>query len=228
MREKKKPKKTEVQKANKPPSLAVAGKEKVGFIFECGRDGPDYKVAGHLLLRLNPNIEMVPKFLDNAEALLLQCGEFAAELLKECARVVIMWDLEPAWGGKACRREDKERAIQALDAAKVDKQKVLLMCVEKELECWLMADKRAIKSVIWKYKQPHPLGNIPEFKNPDVQIKRPKTELISLFQKELSGKKYVDRDHAILLARSIPDWSRLTRSASFCRFANKAARVELE
>ena len=37
----------------------TVAKEVVGFIFECGRDGPDYKVCRHLLGKLNGNIEMV-------------------------------------------------------------------------------------------------------------------------------------------------------------------------
>ena len=42
--------------------MAVA-KERVGFIFECGRDGADYKVCRHLLGRLNPKIEVVPSVM---------------------------------------------------------------------------------------------------------------------------------------------------------------------
>ena len=91
-----------------------------------------------------------------------------------------------------------------------------------------MADRRALLTVIGNYKHPHPVGRLPDFGRPDVQIRRPKTELIKLFERELGkGRKYVDRDHALLLARSIPDWSRLRRSDSFRRFARKAARVDL-
>lgn len=202
--------------------------EKVGFIFECGRDGPDYRVCDYFLGQLNANMTMVPRFLDNAERLLTECGEVAASLLavEKCNRVVVTWDLEPAWGGKACRHDDKERALISLGAAKVNLNKVLLLCVERELECWLMADHRALQTVIGRYKHPHPLGALPKYKRPDTQIHRPKTELISLFQRELGrGRKYVDRDHALLLARSIPDWTKLRRSDSFQRFAQKAALV---
>jgi len=205
-------------------------RERVGFIFECGRDGPDYKVCQHLLGRLNPNIEMVPRFLDNAERLLTECGEVAAALLSadECSRVVVAWDLEPPWGGTACRHDDKAKALKSLAAAKVRSQRVLLLCVERELECWLMADKRALHAVFWKYKKPHPVGQFPDFKHPDQQIRRPKTELIKLFKRELGdSRKYVDREHAMLLAQSIPDWSKVRRSDSFRRFAEKAARVTL-
>jgi hypothetical protein len=205
---------------------------RVGFIFECGRDGPDFKVCSHLLSRLNPNIEMVARFLDNTEGLLTDCGPVARALLTEerCARVVVAWDLEPAWekAKPPCRHDDKERAFQSLRGARVPPSRVLLLCIERELECWLMADNRALQAVIARYKHPHPVGRLPDFRRPDHQIGRPKTELIRLFQRELGRtRKYVDRDHALLLAKAIPDWSRLRRSDSFRRFAEKAARVTL-
>ncbi len=208
----------------------AATTEKVGFIFECGRDGPDYKVCHHFLGRLNGKIEMVPRFLDNKPRLLDGCGELAAALLviEKCDRVVVSWDLEPAWGGKACRYDDKKRALKSLTDANVQLNRVLLLCVERELECWLLADKRALQTVLGRYKHPHPIGQLPDFKQPDEQIGRPKSELVGLFQRELGkGHKYVDRDHAMLLAQSVPDWSKIRRSNSFRRFAEKVAKVSL-
>jgi hypothetical protein len=200
--------------------------EKVGFIFECGRDGPDYQVARCLISRLNSNIEIVPQFLDNTERLLTECGVVAFELLKTCRRVVIMWDLIPPWEGsrKPCLCEDRTLALESLRAAKVKLTKVVLICVEQELECWLMADERALANVLGECKHPHPIGQLRTYTRPDRQIKHPKMELISLFQRELGrSKKYVDRIHAIRLAQAIPNWNRLKRSASFRRFAEKAA-----
>ena len=96
----------------------AATKEKVGFIFECGRDGPDYKVCQYLLGKLNGNIEMVARFLDNKQRLLSECGAVAAQLLTTCSRVVVVWDLVPPWGtGKPCRHEDREQAFQSLKDA---------------------------------------------------------------------------------------------------------------
>lgn len=205
-------------------------KERVGFIFECGRDGPDFKVCRHLLDQLNPNIEMVARFLDHTERLLTECGEVAEALLTidECNRVVVLWDLEPPWdkSRKVCRHDDKEKALNSLRNAKVPLNQVVLLCIERELECWLMADKRSLETVIGKYKNPHPVGRMPDYKRPDQQIRRPKTELITLFQRELGkSRKYVDHQHALLLAQSIPDWSKVRRSDSFRRFAGKAANV---
>ncbi len=207
-------------------------RERVGFIFECGRDGPDYKVCHYLLGRLNPGIEMVARFLDNTQRLLTECGPVAEGLLRieHCSRVVVIWDLEPPWENsrRPSRQRDKEQALKSLNDAMVPQSQVLLLCIERELECWLMADKRALQKVLGKYKKPHPVGQLPDYKHPDTRISRPKTELIKLFQRELGPRrKYVDRDHALLIVKSIPDWSKLRRSCSLNRFAEKAAHITL-
>ncbi len=206
------------------------GREKVGFIFECGRDGPDYKVCQHLLGKLNKNIEMVPRFLDNKERLLLECGLVTLQLLETCSRVVVIWDLVPPWGKKRpCRHLDKEKAFRSLRDAKVPPQKVTLICIEQELECWLMADTRALGAVLSKLKHPHRLSNrLREYRDPDRRIRSPKGQLINLFQQELGrNRKYNDRNHALWLAQEITGWSKLRNSTSFRRFAAKAARVEI-
>lgn len=203
-------------------------KERVGFIFECGRAGPDYHVCRHLLGRLNPGIEMQARFLDHTEQLLSGCGEVAALLLQTCTRVVIVWDLEPAWdrNRRCCRHNDKEKAFQSLKAAGVPKSKALLLCIERELESWLLADLRALKALLAILKHPHPVGRLPNRRRPD-NVRRPKTVLISsLFQHE-TGRKYEDRAHALRIAENIVDWSRLKHSASFRRFAEHVARVSI-
>ncbi len=202
-------------------------KEKVGFIFECGRDGADYQVCKHLLGRLNPNIEMEASFLDNTERLLTECGDVAGLLLKTCTRVVVIWDLEPPWDRtrRPCRHDDRECVFHSLKSAGVPKSKVSLLCIECELESWLLADTRALTSVLAKLKHPHSVNRLPRHSNPDT-VKRPKAFLISLFQQE-AGCKYVDRYHALRIATAIQDWSRLKRSVSFRRFAERAARVSI-
>src|SRR5262245_28000055 len=208
----------------------AATKEVVGFIFECGRDRPDYKVCRHLLAKLNGNIAMVARFLDHKQRLLSECGSVAAELLTTCSRVVVIWDLMPPWSmGKPCRYEDKKKAFQSLKDANVPRQRVTLICIEQELECWLMADTRALGAVLLKLKYPHELDNeLKDYRAPDRHIKHPKSELISLFQRELGRtRKYSDRNHALLLAQEIADWSKLRRSDSFRRFAEKVARIKV-
>ena len=84
---------------------------------------------------------------------------------------------------------------------------MLLLCIERELECWLMADIGLCKPSLPGTNIRIRVGRLPDFRRPDHQIRRPKTELIRLFQRELGRtRKYVDRDHALVLARAIPDF----------------------
>ena len=63
---------------------------KIGFIFECGREGPDVKVCRHLVKQLDSNIEFVPLTLDNKPNLVEHCGVASMVLLKKCDRVVLV------------------------------------------------------------------------------------------------------------------------------------------
>ena len=203
---------------------------KIGFIFECGPDGPDVQVCRHLVHRLDPTIQFVPNTLDNKKKLVEDCGPVARALLSECVKVIIVWDLYPGWrekGIKPCRHEDRLTIFQSLRAENVDLNKVFLVCIQEELEAWLLADNRAVAAVLKPLKHSHPVGRISRFSNPD-SIRNPKKRLTKIFTQELgSGRRYVDYQHAIMLAREIPDFNRIRRSDSFKRFALKVAGLEL-
>ncbi|MGE0825386.1 MAG: hypothetical protein AB7G75_27675 [Candidatus Binatia bacterium] len=123
---------------------------KVGMIFECGPDGADLQVCRYLARLLQSDIEIAHVTLDNKPKLVSECGAAAARLLAEgCERVVIVWDLHPPWRSnkqKPCRKEDRETISSALSRAGVDAQQVSLVCIEEELEAWLIADGRALTS----------------------------------------------------------------------------------
>lgn len=203
---------------------------KIGFIFECGKEGPDIQVCRHLVRQLNPEIEFIPSALDNKPNLIEQCGPVAKVLLKECERVAIIWDLYPAWrekGIRPCRREDRVAIFQSLNAENVDRKKVALICIREELEAWLLADHRAVSILLRQLKDPHPIGRITQFKRPD-NIKNPKAVLNKIFNKELgSNRKYVDYQHALQIAKNITDFQRIKRSESFKRFALKVSGINL-
>src|SRR3972149_7468015 len=116
---------------------------KVGFIFEGGRGGADGHVCQYFADRLKPQIEIASRYMDNKPNLLENCGPVAALLVKDCDNVVILWDLYPAWrekGIKPCRKDDRLKIFSSLKANKVPLQKVALVCIEEELEAWLLAD----------------------------------------------------------------------------------------
>ena len=208
----------------------MADKKKIGFIFECGREGPDVLVLRHFLTKLNPNFEMKPRTLDNKRRLIEECGPVAKLLLSECSRIVIVWDLFPAWrekGEKPCRHDDRKNIFASLKAHGLSIEKVTLVCIEEELESWLIADDRAIQMFIASKKAPHPVGRIPKLKDPD-RTSNPKTRITKLFNQELGQSiRYEDRKHALPIAELIRDFKRLRRSKCFCRFALKVAGVNL-
>jgi len=192
--------------------------------------GPDVKVCRHLVHKLDPTIEFIPSTLDNKKKLIENCGAVAKTLLDECHKVIIVWDLYPAWrerGIKPCRYEDRQAIFQSLQAEDVDLTKVFLVCIREELEAWLLADHRAVTTMLQPLKHPHPVGRISGFSNPDG-IRNPKMRLTRIFNQELgSGRRYLDSQHAIMSARKIQNFSRIRRSDSFKRFALKVAGLEL-
>lgn len=197
---------------------------KVGMIFECGPQGPDRKVCEHLALRIKPNLDITSITLDNKRNLVSECGKAAAQLLKDgCERVVIIWDLSPAWGeGNPCRHDDREGIFRALAASKVDAEKVALVCIQEELEAWLLADERALNTVL--SRPTHPIS-IKRIRRPE-QEHNPKKRMTQIFR-ENSRRPYNDLLDAEKIAKAMPDFARLRRCDTFVRFARKVADTDL-
>lgn len=194
---------------------------KVGMIFECGPDGADKSVCEHLVRMLDPDIEIAPSVtLGNKPNLLSECGSSAAQLLTDgCDRIIIVWDLYPAWrekGQRPCRKEDCEIIMNSLATAGVTPANVYLVCIEEELEAWLLADGRAISAVL--SKPTHPV-KVKDKKKPEG-IKNPKKQLNKIFQ-ENTGRPYVDRQHAKMIVEELEDLNKLRRCITFVRFAEK-------
>jgi hypothetical protein len=189
------------------------------MIFECGPDGADRKVCEHLARRLQADLEITSVTLDNKPKLIAECGLAAIRLLREgCERVVIVWDLHPPWRSrrKPCRREDREAIFRALSRAGVESHRVSLICIEEELEAWLLADGRAISTVL--SRPAHPV-RVQDIKNTE-RTRKPKTRLNHMFQQH-SGRSYVDRIHARMIVEALPDLTRVRRCTTFVRFAVK-------
>jgi len=197
---------------------------KVGMIFECGKKGADIKVCEHLAKSLDADIKPDSVPLDNKPNLLTECGDIAMLLLKGgCERVVIIWDLYPPWGekgAKPCRKEDSEAILSSLKNANVPIEKVFLVCIENELETWLLYDMRAIEQLL--SRPTHPI-RLKKIKCPE-EIISPKSHLMRIFKQH--GREYIDYDDAIKIARAI-DISRLRKCETFVRFALKVADIEL-
>ena len=218
---------------------------KLGLIVEGLADGAVCKIAAS---RLVPEVRVhEPTTLVNKPLLLRGCGEAAAVLLNvaKCDKVIVLWDLYPNWPdeamkksaklpkGKAKKKQrigpdckvDRAAALASLEAAGLaDDPRVSLVCVERELETWLIADAAAITSVLVpRYITADRLERI----NPPGKPERhadPKGWLEDTFAKA-KGTKYTDRDHAPAIMGAICDLKILRKVQSFSRFAQKLLDV---
>lgn len=199
---------------------------KVGMIFECGPAGADKAVCELLARRLKPSIQIISVTLDNKPKLLADCGQAAAQLFQDgCERVIIVWDLYPPWrtcGTKPCRREDRQAIARSLKKANVKSKSVYLVCIEEELEAWLIADGRALSAVL--SRPAHPV-KVKDTLKPE-RVGTPKTRLKKLFQQH-RDQPYTDRLHAEKIVNAMPDLNRIKRCVSFVRFAVKVTGVTL-
>ncbi len=200
---------------------------KIGLILECGPDGPDKHVCKHLaqqcLQAASQQAELSFATLNNKPSLLRQCGDAASSLLAEgCDRVLIVWDLYPAWrekGQKPCRHEDREAIFDTLQAADVDRSRVALVCIQEELEAWLLADKPVLLAFLQSFNS-H-IRDIECPKKPERIGANPKTHLNRLMQQH-TRRKYEDHVHARKIAARITDLSHLRKACPiFQRFEKK-------
>lgn len=195
---------------------------KIGFIFECGPQGADKQVCEYLASQLRPDVQLVSRTLDNKPNLLTEAGKVAASLLADgCNCVLIVWDLRPAWPdkkNKPCRYDERQTLLQTLAQAGIAaNQPVYLVCIEQELESWVLADEKNISDFLSTAAHPYLAKQVSK---PDREP-NPKAVMMSHF-KTARGSRYDDKIHAVkILSKNPPNWKRLRRSASFARFERK-------
>lgn len=192
---------------------------KVGMIFECGDEGADIDVCRHLARRIRPSIRVEPDPLGNKRNLLNICGESAAQLLSiGCQKVFIIWDLYPSFkrDDDPCRRNDKELIFESLSDAGVGLDKVELICIEAELETWLLADYKAVRDVLRMWNPKAKTGRLKR----THQLKNPKRTLEHLFETQI-GSTYEPHKHAKKIVKAMQNLNRLRRIDSFRRFETK-------
>ena len=195
---------------------------KIGFIVECGPRGAETQVIPYLAQMIDESIKTDVIPLDSKRKLKQECGRYAKTLLaQDCGRVIITWDLMPAWGeyeGKGCRHSDKEEIRESLRLCgiRLPNPRIRLVCIEKMLEAWLITDGRALSALL---STPTHRVNVPHRKKSE-SITDPKSALKEVFRK--MGRRfscYDDKVHAILIAKELLDLSRLRKLSSFAYFA---------
>ncbi|KAF1714447.1 hypothetical protein CSC74_16070 [Pseudoxanthomonas yeongjuensis] len=194
---------------------------KIGMIFECGPEGADLKVCKYLAEYLRDDVEVVPVTLDNKANLLRDAGKTAKQLLVDgCCCVLIIWDLRPAWPdkkNKPCRTAECQAVLQGVaDAGVTTGHLVHLICIEQELESWLLTNERAISELLSTSAHPYQVSRI---KRPD-RVMQPKAVMVEHFKTR--GWRYDDKVDAIRVLRAADiDVQRMRRSESFSRFEQK-------
>lgn len=195
---------------------------KIGLIFECGPQGADKQVCEYLARRIRPDADFVPRTMDNKPKLLDGAAKVAKELLRDgCERVLVIWDLRPAWPSKRhkpCRHSERATLLQALAHENLASAPVFLVCVEQELESWLLADERRLSAHLSTDAHPHTVQRV---RAPD-RVGNPKSVVMTHF-KSARGWRYEDRVHAyqVVSQGGGSDLVRLRRSVSFARFEAK-------
>lgn len=194
----------------------------IGLIFECGPQGADKQVCEYLIQHIKSGVKVSSRTMDNKENLLRDAGKVAAQLLQDgCSCVLIVWDLRPAWPDtkdKPCRHAERQTLLKMLAEAGVPPDApVHLICIEQELESWLLANDKAIAALLSTDAHAYPVSRI---RRPDT-VAKPKAALIQHF-KNARGWRYDDKVDAIRVLRAANvDLARLRRSMSFARFETK-------
>ncbi len=191
------------------------------MIFECGPQGADKLVCEYLGSHVRGDVAFSSITLDNKANLMRDAGQAARKLLADgCCCVLIVWDLRPAWDSKSklCRRSERESVLASMDTAGIDATApVHLICIEQELESWLLADDGAISALLSTAAHRYPVRRV---KNPD-RVPQPKAAMINHFQ-NARGWRYDDKVNAIQVLRAAPiNLPRLRQSTSFKRFEQK-------
>jgi Domain of unknown function (DUF4276) len=193
----------------------------IGFIFECGPQGADKQVCEYLTSKLKPGEQVISRTMDNKLKLLEGAAPVAKQLLAEnCRCVLIVWDLRPAWPDrkdKPCRAKERQTLLEALQKEGIQTAPVFLVCVEQELESWLLASDQAISAFLSTPAHPYQAAQV---KKPD-RAPNPKAVMNNHFN-AARGARYEDRVHAVKVLKAAEvDLKRLRRSVSFARFEAK-------
>lgn len=194
----------------------------LGLIFECGPQGADKQVCEYLIQHIKPGVRVSSRTLDNKENLLRDAGRVTAQLLQDgCTCILILWDLRPAWPDmkhQPCRYAERQTLLTSLGKAGVlPHAPVHMVCIEQELESWLLASDQAIAALLSTDAHAY---HVTRIKRPDV-VGQPKAALCNHFR-NARGWRYDDKVDAIRVLRAAKvDLARLRRSTSFGRFETK-------
>ncbi len=140
-----------------------------------------------------------------------------------CERVIIVWDLMPRWGDATKRPlcvHDVAAVHGALKKARMDDERVRLLCISAMLEALLIADERALNKLL---SRPTRAAKCARKKNPD-RLPDPKGELMGFYKEH--GREYASLTDALKIVQALEDFNRLRKIPSFTRLEKLVAQNE--
>ena len=197
---------------------------KLGLIVECARGGLEYVVCPRILqllaaeagVPIEPHIEP----MTNKKLLIQRAATNAKLMINEgIDRVVILWDENPPWtpekdfAEERCWRVERNQLIDNLKAEGVPREKIGLVCIEREFETWLLHDRQLLGEAI--SQGPHK-AKVKAVKDA-VRIDDPKAYLMRLFSKHSS--RFNPDVAAARFRRHLDSLDRLQRCDTFRYFA---------
>jgi hypothetical protein len=195
---------------------------KLGLVLECDVGGADELVLTCFARRLSPGISIVPSPQGSKAGVFTKGTEAAAKLVEtdKCDLVLIVWDLKPYWTqvtARNCRDEVKEMRQQLEALPPATREKIRMLCLNYELETWLIADERAVTTYL--SRPAHPV-EFPRIKKPALITDAKAYLNTAVVQVRGRGNRYVDSKEAIRIAQLVPDTKRMGKVESFERFAS--------
>lgn len=196
---------------------------KIGFILECTLGGADMQICRFVAERQCPAFVLEDRqfrTMANKEALKDGCGDEAANLLDDgCDHVFVVWDLRPAWksgdGDALDCVEECDLIRSQLDKAGVPRGKVTCLCITRELEVWLLADRDALEKFC--SRDAHKCASIP---SPGAleRIDWPKKRVEALCEER--GRRFTANLHALKIIQNA-DRKKLRKVKSYARLEDK-------
>ena len=120
------------------------------------------------------------------------------------------------------RRQEQSKTVAALSANTPTLARVFLVCIEQELESWLLADEQKLSQYLSTVAHRYKVNRVAK---PDKNM-QPKSVVINHF-KNARGWRYDDKVHAVkVISVGAMDWKRIRRSESFLRFEAKVLGCE--
>ncbi|MEX1028208.1 MAG: hypothetical protein WD049_09425 [Candidatus Paceibacterota bacterium] len=199
---------------------------KLGLIVECTTQGLEEKFCPRLLelvaAETGIEIKCFIETMVNKKFLLRDAAIVTAKLLAEgCDRVIVLWDENPPWtpdknfAKKRCWHIEREHVLDQLRSEDVDLSKVELVCIEREIETWVLHDHRLLSATM---STAH-AAKIKKIARP-LTIDSPKRYLIRLYEK--NGFRFNAAAAAAGFAKNLQDLSHLKRCDTFRYFVEKA------